>query len=276
MAFFNKIFSTLKKSIAYKKTAIALLFLLFLWLGLRSCSNNEALKDHVFLIAADNKWFPSLAGKEQYMQGFTTDLLQEISREEDFRFRFMPAGSSQIYSNLDRGMYDAAIGSLIPDIFHREKYTFSDPFYLLGPVLVVPEDSTIKTIQDLDGKSIGIRRGSSAVFILTGYPGIALVTFGNMNDALVSLLEDRLDAVIMDSMIAHYYMQGVFAGRLKVVTNPLTEDGLRMIVLHGDTGEYLIEKFNAGLKKVRENGTYRRLLQKWDLVNADIEIPVTP
>ncbi len=271
MAFFNRFSKILKRLTSYKKVGIAILAFLLLWWGLRSCVRDEALKDHVFLIAADSKWYPSLLGKEQYMQGFTTELLQEISKEEDFKFRFMSVGPTLLYSNLDKGFYDAVLASMIPDIGHREKYAFSNPFYLLGPVLVVPTNSRIRSVPDLDGRSVGIRRGSSAVFTLSGYAGIVLVTFDNMNEALERLMQDRLDAVIMDSMIAHSYIQGVFSERLKVVTNPLTDEGLRMIVPHDKAGEYIVEKFNTGLKKMKENGVYQRLLKKWELVDTDIE-----
>lgn len=271
MGIIDRVFSKLKGAGNYKKIGIALLALLLLWFGIRSCRNVESLKDHVFFIAADNKWYPiSLLGKEQYMQGFTTELLQEISREEGFKFRFMTVGSAQLFDSLDRGIYDGVISTLMPDVVRREKYLFSDPYYLVGPVLVVPTHSKIKGLNDLDGKSVGIRRGSPAVFVLSGYPGILLVTFDNMTEALDRLLSDRLDGVIVDSMIAHTYTQGIYANQLKVVTNPLLDEGFRLIAKHGRLGEHLIEKFDAGLKKVKEKGIYKQLLNKWELIDTEI------
>lgn len=269
----GRFLSSLKNISNYRRAGGALLVVLLLWFGMRSCIVNEIFKDRVFFIAADNRWYPfSLLGKEQYMQGFATDLIQEISREEEFRFRFMAVSASQLYDSLDRGIYDAVIGAMIPDAVHREKYLFSDPFYLYGPVLMVPFDSSIKSLDDLDGMSVGIRRGSPAVFALSGYPEISLVIFDNMNEAVDRVLMDRLDGIILEGLIAHTYAQGIYENQLKVVTNPLLDEGLRLVAKPGEISEYLIEKFNDGLAKVKQKGIYKQLLEKWDLIDTEINL----
>lgn len=272
----SSLLSKISKILERKKILVSasLIFLIiFTWVTLRSCSTKESLKEHLYRIARDSTWSPlQLLGRERYMQGFTTDLLIAIAKEEDFKLEILNVGPNQLTDNLEREWYDGMLSSLMPDVVNESRYVFSDSFYLTGPVLIVLKDSNVDSLKDLKGRRLGVKAGSRSILTLSGSLDIDLVTYENLNMAIEDLIKDRIDGVLMDSIIAQTYIQNFYASKLKVVTSPLNKEGLRVVALRNEYGEHLVEMFNAGLKKLRDNGTYRELLKKWELVHPDLKV----
>lgn len=276
MSLLSSLFTNVRRIFEQKKilTSFGLIFFIIVALVMmRSCSTRESLQEHLYRVARDSTWYPlQLLGRERYMQGFTTDLLIAIAKEEDFKLEILNVGPNQLIDNLDRQWYEGILTSLMPDVVNQNKYVFSDPFYLTGPVLIVLKDSNVDSLKDLQGRRLGVKAGSRSILTLSGNLDINLVTYANINMAIEELIRDRIDGVLMDSVIAETYIQNFYASKLKVVTSPLNKEGLRLVGLRNDYGEHLVDMFNTGLQKMRDNGMYRELLKKWDLVHPDLKV----
>lgn len=243
---------------------LIILALLVLWGIVRSCSS-EAMKADYFRIGRDVTWYPlDLGGKEQNMVGFTNDLLEEISRVEKIHLEIFDVSSKSLIFGLERGNWDAALSSIPMEVFNKQKYEFSRPFYILGQVMLVTPDSTIRSFDDINGKIIGILKEqsldpsiSSKDAIFTPYPRISR--------AVEDLSVNRIDAVILDFVSAQRYLGGTLSKKIKIVTAPSLEDSLRLIAKKGINGAYIINHFDAGFEKLVKDGTYDKLLVKWSL-----------
>lgn len=250
-----------------------LAIILFMWAYIRGCNSEQTLKSKVFLVGRDSTWYPlQILGKERYLQAFTDDLLLAIAKEEDLHFQTTEVGTTQLFSGLDIGNFDAILTPVVPNVLNQDYYLFSDPIYRLGPVLIVPKNSTADAMNDMEGKTVGLRTGFTTVFNLKHYPSILFVTYDNMNIALDNLANNRLDGVIVNALSAYSYTEGFYADKLKVVTSPLTTEGIRLVTLRHPLGELLIEAFNEGLKKVKKDGAYLQLLKNWNLTNTEVEL----
>ena len=53
------------------------------------------------------------------------------------------------------------------------------------------------------------------------------------------------------------------------MTPPLTQEGLRLVTLKNEKGQQLIDAYNEGLDRLKEAGTYDKLLEKWGLINPE-------
>lgn len=249
---------------------ISSLFLLIGFLLLFSCS--ERVDKRVYRIGRDTTWHPlDLYGKERSMLAFTNELLVEIAREGGFRIEFVMAAPRDALGGLDRGLYDAAISPLTPDVITRKRYFFSDSFYYLGPMLVVRKDSDVDFAQEMAGRVLSIKEGDPLLLRAKDFPNIRVKPYRNVVQALNDLEEDRVDGVIADFFEAYSYTRGLYKGDFKVVPPPLSDEALRLLTLKDSQYEGLIERFNKGLAKVKESGRYADLLAKWELVQ-----PLTP
>ena len=269
----NKIRQILSKwkSLSTRKAVgmalLATLVIFMLWYWLRS-NAVESIKDYRFVIAADNRWSPlDLHGQEQYMLGFVSGLIDFIAKDEDVKIRIIPVGTSQLYDNLDKGYYDGIFSSLHPDVLKEKKYLFSEPFYLTGPVLIVPSNSKATMMSDLH--TVGIERGFRTIFALSGTPMTSIVPYDNLNAGLSELVLGKIDGLIVNSLDAYAFTEGYYKDKLKVVTLPLNDEGLRLITLDHFFGKALIKIFNQGLERAKEEKIYHNLLEKWDLVDPE-------
>lgn len=253
------------------RMAIVLVLAILAILGLfRACSGGAPSDDHEFHIASDNTWYPlQLYDKERNMQAFTNEMLLAIAKQQKIHVKLFVAGPDNLFMGLNNGQFDGVLSSLQPNSTNRELYVFSDPFYKVGPVLIVRETSTAKSLADMEGKIIGIRTGSSVVFNIEQYPEIIIRSYDNALLALMDINRNVIDGVILDALTAYIYTSGLFAKQMKIVGPPLTDIGLRLLTRHSEAE--LIKHFNAGLKAIKEDGTYDQLVLKWGLFNPELK-----
>jgi polar amino acid transport system substrate-binding protein len=145
----------------------------------------------------------------------------------------------------------------------------SEPFLLLGPVLVISTQDSLQELNEARRKIIGIDATSQSIMTLSldKDPSIQLRLYDNALQALADLDNHRIDGVVLHSLPAYIYTQTFYSGRLKVATTTLNDEGIRLMTLKNANGQALIQLFNHGLNTLRENGTYDQLLNDWGLVN---------
>lgn len=231
---------------------------------LRSCT--KPLFGTVYRIARDiDIQTYQYLDKEKNILGFTDELLVAIAKDNEIEIQFFNALSTNLYEGLNLGFYDAIVSNTRPTSILRENFVFSDPFFLLGPVLIVPANSSVTSLQQMEGKVVGIESGASVVFDIETYPSIVIVPYENVFGALDTLTAGKIDGVIMGALSAHIYIPNLYPSKLKIATKPLTKEGIRLVAKKGAEGEEFIEVFNKGLSQYQENGQYEKLITHWGL-----------
>lgn len=235
-------------------------------------SKSENSTPKVYRIAIDETWYPlKLNDKEMYISAFSEDLLRKIAAEQHFSVQIVQVGIVNHLEGLDNGSYEGILSSLILQGEKTEKYIASDPYYLLGPVLVVSKTSHIKSIDDLKGKTIGLFNRSEPIPVLEN--SSAFFVNYSYNDRL-KLIDDVsnkvIDGMVLDVISAYEYTHnGFYQNQLKIASGLLLDEGLRLIAKNNPDSKKVIEQFNEGLKTLKKNGVYNQLLTKWDLFNLE-------
>lgn len=227
-----------------------------------------------YRIGRDN-WWPSsvFSGRERNFEGFSNELFAHISKFEKVTFEFITWNSAQLVQGLEQGQVDGIVSLIPPTPMNERYYDFSEPLLLLGPVLIVREDSTARSLVDMSGKTIAIRTGASLVFnylndLMGNKSPPVYTTFDNMTDALDQLANNQIDGVIMETMPAYTITDGYYKGKLKVATTPLTWEGIRVLgLLSKEHSRQMIEHIDHGLTKLHQDGTYDQLIEKWGLID---------
>lgn len=246
------------------KTKTLLLFLLFIFAT--SCGGS---KKNTYRIAVDPSWYPlELTGREKNVLAFSIELLQEIAKREKLQLVLVRMNWDNLIWGLREKKYQAVLSTLTPYVFYQRKYSFSSPYLLTGPVLVLPANETEMSLKEMQGKEIGVIRGSETVALLQVYPGVIIRTYDSVPEALNALVAGQVDATVVDSLTAQGYINDLYQGRLKVVNAPLTEEGLRLLTGFNETPR-LIERFNKGLAALKSSGQYDVLMRKWGLLSHE-------
>ncbi|GAB4231918.1 MAG: hypothetical protein Tsb0021_10460 [Chlamydiales bacterium] len=212
-------------------------------------------------------------GKENNLLGFIDELISTIAREKKINIQFVSTAPNTLISGLDNDRYEAVVTQLTPSILNRQRFLFSDPLLRLGPVLVVHQESTIRSLSQLKEKIIGIQRGSASAFDTVRFPAVIITPYENLMLALDTLSRRRIDAVIMEAIPAYVYTQSFYRDDLKIATPPLTDFGLRLMTKTNQ--DNFMKLFDKGLEEIKEKGIYEDLIKKWGLFDPDKIQPIS-
>lgn len=234
--------------------------------------SNQPSSLKIYTIGVDETWYPlDLYGRAPYFSGFSKELVRTITAEHNYEISFASAGADALVPELQNGDYDGILSSVDPDILDKTNYILSNPYYLLGPVLLVSQSSHIQSLKDLDGKTIGLINSEVPLSALDKYPSVNFV-FYDWDDRF-KLLNDVgtgvIDGMVMNAIPAYEYAEsGLYQDQLKIASMPLSNEGLRLVMLNNPSSQEFIDQFNEGLEKLKKNGAYDRLLKKWYLFNT--------
>lgn len=234
---------------------------LLLAILLASCET----KGKTYRIGIDPSYYPApLGGKEANVYAFSKELLRAISHEEGLFFETVAMTWDNLIYGLKNDQYDAMLSSITPRANLQNVYTFSEPFLHIGPVLVVKKEVKASSVKHLKGKVISVESINQEALLIEKYPGVNVHYYYLIPDAFEEVVADQIDGILIDYLQATSYIRNLYREKVKIATPPLNDLGLRLIELHGGDKE-LVKAFNRGLDKLRDNGTYEKLLKKWDL-----------
>ncbi len=241
----------------YIFSSLALVFLLF---GSCGTPSNGSYK-----IGIDHSWYPlNFEGKEARVTAFSNELLEEIAHLKKIKLTGVKQNWDMLLQNLNEKKYDAILSSMQPYIFYEKTYDFSNTYLMTGPVLVVPIHSSINSLGMLEGKELGVLQGSSDIALLEKSQGIMLRMYASFPQMLNDVLNGVIEGAALPLLVAESYTQDLYQNQLKIATLPLDDEGLRIITLYKENNA-LIKLFNEGLRELKQNGKYLKLLQKWSL-----------
>lgn len=244
---------------------------LFLVHLMQSCAQDN-LSDINYHIGQDTRWQGlSLKGKERNLSAFNNELLLNIARHEHFRVYLTV--TSHPLEELKQGKLQGIITTLQPNSLYENKLLFSDPYFLIGPVLIVPVTAPKNGWNEKRKKIVGIQRQSSLIANLKQDPSIQIKFYEDILTALTDLTERRIDGAIFPVIPAYTYTQIFYKHELKIATPPLTNEGLRLVTLNNQSGKLLIQKFNEGLKTLEQEEVYHQMLERWGLIDIKQIIP---
>lgn len=134
----------------------------------------------------------------------------------------------------------------------QESVDFSDTYYTAKQVMIVKEDSDIKSAADLADKKIGVILGYTGDTAVTEDLGYEPERFKKGADAVMDLSNGRLDVVVIDSAPAKAFVEK--NPGLKIVEDDevFAQEEYAIAVPKGDTE--LLAKINATLAELRESG----------------------
>ncbi|MBQ2141302.1 MAG: basic amino acid ABC transporter substrate-binding protein, partial [Acidaminococcaceae bacterium] len=157
---------------------------------------------------------------------------------------------------------DVAINDITINEDMAKSVDFSKRYYIAGLGVVVKKDNnSIKTEKDLEGKRLGVSIGSTGEEAARKIPGAKLKVFNQLNEAFLELKNSGVDAVINDIPTNEYYVNTSGKNDVKTVELALTREDLGIAVKKGN--KELLGKINSGLQKIKKNGEFTKLYQKW-------------
>ncbi|MBP1970531.1 glutamine transport system substrate-binding protein [Virgibacillus natechei] len=222
----------------------------------------ESELEDTYTVVSDNSFVPFEFMEDGELVGFDIDLINAVADEAGFEIDMETTNFDGIIPGLQTGQFDIAIAGIGITEERKEVIDYSDPYFESGLAIGVPADNEdIEGIEDLEGKEIATRLGStSATYIEENIDGAEGNEFEQLDQAYLSVENGSTDAVLYDDPNVRYYIQTA-GDDLKVVGDLYQAEDYGIAITPGN--EELVEAINESLATLRENGTYEEIYEEW-------------
>ncbi len=163
----------------------------------------------VFVLGLDDSFPPmGFRNEDNEIVGYDIDLAREVTSRMGVELKLQPIDWNAKEQELNTGNIDCIWNGFTITPERAKMINFSKPYLKNAQVLVVREDSPVKTLKDLSGKTVGLQAGSSAANALEDDADFraslkGVVEFKDNLLALMDLEARGVDAVVMDLMVAN-------------------------------------------------------------------------
>lgn len=244
-----------------KKFLFVAFVLLFILVG---CGKQQ--QPNSFKIVTDTAFPPfEFTDEDNKFVGIDVDLITAISEKEGFDMELQPVGFSAALTALETGAADGLIAGMSITDERKEKYDFSDAYFEVFVTMGVKADSDIKGLDDLKGKNVAIKEGTTSAAYAESVKDEYGFTVSYFDSSPVMYADVTLGnsvAAFEDEPILDYNIKFGDVALKKVDSVKANPTPYGFGVLKGKNAD-LLEKFNAGLKALKEDGTFDAIVDKY-------------
>jgi polar amino acid transport system substrate-binding protein len=154
--------------------------------------------------------------------GFDYEVAQEIGKKLGVNVEIVDTAWDGIFSSLDSNRYDCIISSVSINPARQEAYNLTKPYIANKLVIVARNDAQITSPQDLAGLRVATQTETTSDEYMRELRANGLAVrdedyyvYEKIIQCFDELLLNRVDAVMVDSVVAAYYM-GTDADRFTI------------------------------------------------------------
>ena len=217
------------------------------------------------LIMATNAEFPPYEYHEgKDIVGIDVEIAKAVAEQMGAKFEVSDMAFDAIISAVDSGKADFGAAGMTVTEDRKKNVDFSDTYATSVQSVIIPENSDIKSIDDLKGKKIGVQQGTTGdIYATKDYGKDAIQPFPKGVDAVLALGAGKVDAVIIDGNTAKAFVADQKG--LKLLDSAYAEEEYAICVKKGNTE--LRDGINAALKELKASGKLDEIVAKY--IKAD-------
>ncbi|MBE6356240.1 MAG: transporter substrate-binding domain-containing protein [Lentisphaerae bacterium] len=205
--------------------------------------------------------------------GIDADIIREIAKRNDHELVIEDMKFDSIIAAIQSGKGDIAASGLSVTEDRKKKVDFSVSYVTAKQVIIVPKNSPIRTPEDLKNKKIGVQHGTTGDTYVTENLGEPQ-RFDNGSTAVVALLRNKIDAVVLDGEPA--LVHAAKNPDLLILEKLLTEEEYAFAVAKGRKD--LLDMINRTLKEMQQDGSLQKIVLHYlapDVMNDSGNSPVS-
>jgi ABC-type amino acid transport substrate-binding protein len=222
-------------------------------------------------VKADQPLFGNLNPRTNVIEGFDVDVVKEITKtlfglkadaDPGSKLELRGVTSAQRIPLLQEGAVDIVAATMTITDARKLEIDFSDVYYSAGQSLLVPRNSTITKIQDMDkaDQTVCSVTGSTSEQNITKFaPSAQKLLFAGYAECVTAMQQGRAQAVSTDDIILAGFLDQ--DPNLKMVGGKFTEEPYGLGIAKTSTG--FQEFVNNELRKMKTDGRWKAIYNKW-------------
>ncbi len=192
--------------------------------------------------------------------GIDVEIAQAIADKLGLELKVDDMEFNSIINAIQQGKADVALAGMTVTPEREENVNFSETYATGIQSIIVPEDSDIASVDDLEGKKIGVQLSTTGdIYATEDYGSDNVDQYNKGADAVMALKQGKVDAVIIDNEPAKNFVASNEG--LKILdTDYAVED--YAIALNKDNTE-LLDAVNGALQELIDDGTVQSIIDKY-------------
>ncbi|MDA3053472.1 basic amino acid ABC transporter substrate-binding protein [Campylobacter sp. JMF_01 NE2] len=196
--------------------------------------------------------------------GFDIDLVNEISKRADLKIEILNMSFDGLIPALKSGKIDLAGSGMSATAERRNAVDFTNSYYEVENLYIKhKDDDSLKTKDDLKGKRLTAQLGTIQENAIREIPSADVNPAETVFAGVLLVKNKKVDALCVDSSVGVEYLKK----NDDIVEFMRESDGSDGFAFAFDKGKYpeLVEKFNKAIDEMKADGSYDKLLEKYNL-----------
>lgn len=197
--------------------------------------------------------------------GFDIDIANALCAEMKDECEIVTSDWDGIIPALNAKKFDMIVASMSITDERKQAVDFTNPYYTNKLQFIAPKSSDLKTDKaSLKGKVIGAQRATIAGTWLEDNLGdvVEIKLYDTQENAYLDLSSGRVDGVLADKFVNWEWLKSDAGKNYEFKGEPVFDnDKIAIAVRKGDSA--LTAKLNAALKAIVDNGTYKKINDKY-------------
>ena len=223
----------------------------------------ENIKSRGYVKVSTNAEFEPFEYKDaDKIKGIDIDIVKKIAEYLGVDVQINDVSFDAVTLEIKNKKCDLAISAMSYSEERAQNVSFSDSYYTSKQVIIVPNESEIKSEKDLHGKSIGVAMGFTGdIYCTQHYSDSKIERYSKSSDAVFDLLNSRLDAVVVDEVPARSLVN-LSNNLCKILDGYCLFEEEYRIVVSKDEDE-LLNVVNETLHKMKETGEVEKIINSY-------------
>lgn len=232
-------------------------------------TEDAAATDGTFTTVADgvltmgtNAAFPPYEYKEgDEVVGIDAEIAQALADKLGLKLEILDMDFSSLITAIQAGKIDISLAGMTVTDERKQNVDFTDSYATGVQVIIVKNDSDIKSVDDLaNDKIMGVQEGTTGhLYCSDDYGEDHVIAYTNGATAVQALLQDKVDCVVIDQQPAEEFVEANEG--LKILDTEYVVEDYAAAVSKDNPG--LTAALNQALQELKDDGTIQSILDKY-------------
>lgn len=233
----------------------------------QKANNDGTPAAKVYRVSTNAEFAPFESMDEnQQIHGFDIDIINAMAQTGGFEIKVEHKPWDSLFPALANGDTDILLSGITITEDRQKTMSFTDPYYQITQVILVPEGKNIESSEDLKNlDKVGVVTGQTGDFAagkILGETNPKIARFESVPLMIKEVENGGVDVAISDSAVIAHYVKNNSDKGFRIIEVPDFEVENYGIAVRKDDQETL-QMLNDALNTIRENGTYAEIESRY-------------
>ena len=192
--------------------------------------------------------------------GIDAEICQAIADKLGLKLEIQDMDFSSLVAAVQSGKIDISAAGMTVTEDRLKNVDFTDSYSTGVQVVIVPEDSDIQSVDDMEGKLIGVQDATTGhIYCSDDFGDENVIPYNSGAMAVQALKDGKVDCVVIDQQPAKSFVEANEG--LKILDTEYVTEDYAIAVAKDNTA--LKDAINAALKELKDDGTIQSILDKY-------------